>query len=226
MKTILKETLVEMAKGINPKTQNLLDKNTGTELTADGEGIVHTTIAVMSKQRTDDVVLLTHTAGQFRRPNINAFAMMDYSHRVGYTEDKAKSGHYLIETDADLSYDEDKLLAPSVYADKLNLFLQKCGRKETCDTNVTKPVRTWVNVSYVLVEEESYKKDAETGEIVEIKEDNLMLVDGASHSAKGLLEAQLLKLRPKFNTELFADYTKEVVTHDEVILWAKASARI
>lgn len=224
MKTILKKTLVEMAKGINPKTQNLLDKSTGTTLTEDGEGVVHTTIAIMSKQRVDDVVLQTHTVGQFKRPNINIFAIMDYSHRVGYTEDKAKSGNYLLETGADLSYDESKLLAPSVYADKLNLFLQKCGRNETCDTNVTKSVRTWVDVSYVLVEEEKYSKDSESGEIIESKEDNLMLVDGHPHSTKGLLEAQLLKLRPKFDTELFADYAKEVITEDEVILWAKTTA--
>jgi hypothetical protein len=223
MKTILKETLVEMAKGINPRTQNLLDKNTGTELTVDGEAIINTTIAVMSKERTDDVVLLTHKAGEFKRPNINIFGMMDYSHRVGYTDDKAKSGTYLLETDADLSYDEKKLLAPSVYADKLNLFLNKCGRKETCDTAVTKPIRTWADVSYVLVEEESFTRNTETGEIDAKKEDVLMLVDGHSASAKALLEAQLLKLRPKFSTELFAEYTKDVITHDEVILWAKAS---
>jgi hypothetical protein len=73
------------------------------------------------------------------------------------------------------------------------------------------------------VEEESFTRNTETGEIDAKKEDVLMLVDGHSASAKALLEAQLLKLRPKFSTELFAEYTKDVITHDEVILWAKAS---
>lgn len=224
MKTILTESLVEIAKGVNPKTQNLLDKENGTTLTEDGEGIVNTTIAIISKERVDDVVFRTHKVGEYARPQINIFELMNYSHRVAYTEDKAKAGSYLLETGADLKYDESKLLAPSVYADKLNLFLQKCGRSETCDQAVTKSVRTWVNVSYVLKEEERCVMNEDKTTSV-IKEDHLMLVDGATHSVKALLEAQLLKLRPKFSTELFADYTKDLITHAEVVLWAKSSSK-
>lgn len=227
MKTILTAVLVDMAKGINPKTQNLLDKNTGTILTADGEGVVHTTIAIMSKKRVDDVVVLTNKVGDYKRPQLNGFALMDYSHRVAASTDKAKAGVYLLDTDAKFEYDEEKLLAPSVYMEHLNLFLSKCGFKETCDTQVTKAIRTWAEVAYVLNKESviTEVEDEETGKVEFVKtfKDELMLVEGATPTEQALLEAQLLKLRPKFSVELFADYNGKLYQSDEIILWAKKS---
>lgn len=221
--------LVDMAKGINPKTQNLLDKATGTKLTADGEGVVHTTTAIMSKRRIDDVVVLTNKVGDYKRPQLNGFALMDFSHRVAASTDKAKAGQYLLSTDANLEYDEDKLLAPSVYMEHLNLFLSKCGFKETCDTQVTKAIRTWAEVTYVLNKEAHIEKvvNEETGEdeFITTFEDELMLVEGANPTEQGLLEAQLLKLRPEFSVELFADYNGKLYQNEEIILWAKSSVK-
>ena len=229
MKTTLTAMLVDMAKGINPKTQNLLDKATGTKLTADGEGVVHTTVAIMSKRRIDDVVVLTNKVGDYKRPQLNGFALMDFSHRVAASTDKAKAGQYLLSTDANLEYDEDKLLAPSVYMEHLNLFLSKCGFKETCDTQVTKAIRTWAEVTYVLNKEAHIEKvvNEETGEeeFITTFEDELMLVEGANPTEQGLLEAQLLKLRPKFSVELFADYNGKLYQDEEIILWAKSSVK-
>ena len=229
MKTTLTAMLVDMAKGINPKTQNLLDKATGTKLTADGEGVVHTTTAIMSKRRIDDVVVLTNKVGDYKRPQLNGFALMDFSHRVAASTDKAKAGQYLLSTDANLEYDEDKLLAPSVYMEHLNLFLSKCGFKETCDTQVTKAIRTWAEVTYVLNKEAHIEKvvNEETGEdeFITTFEDELMLVEGANPTEQGLLEAQLLKLRPEFSVELFADYNGKLYQNEEIILWAKSSVK-
>ena len=227
MKTILKSVLVELAKGINPKTQNLLDKATGLVLTADGEEIVNTTIALISKKYPDDVVIPTHKVSDYKRPGLNIFGLMDYSHRVAFTNDKAKEGKYLIETGADLSYDEELVVPPSVYADKLNLFLKKCGLDKTCDTAVTKAIRAWSSVSYVL-EEETYfveSKDVKEGEepkLIKKTRNELMIVENATHSEKSLLEAQLLQLRPKFNTELFCEPSDKIITTNEIILWAKS----
>lgn len=229
MKTTLTNVLVDMAKGINPKTQNLLDKATGTKLTEDGEGVVHTTVAIMSKQRVDDVVVLTNKVGDYKRPQLNGFALMDFSHRVAASTDKAKAGQYLLSTDANFEYDEKKLLAPSVYMEHLNLFLSKCGFKETCDTQVTKAIRTWAEVTYVLNKEEHVAKvtNEVTGEVefIDTFKDELMLVEGANPTEQGLLEAQLLKLRPKFSVELFADYNGKLYQDEEIILWAKSSVK-
>ena len=229
MKATLTAMLVDMAKGINPKTQNLLDKATGTKLTADGEGVVHTTTAIMSKRRIDDVVVLTNKVGDYKRPQLNGFALMDFSHRVAASTDKAKAGQYLLSTDANLEYDEEKLLAPSVYMEHLNLFLSKCGFKETCDTQVTKAIRTWAEVTYVLNKEAHIEKvvNEETGEdeFITTFEDELMLVEGANPTEQGLLEAQLLKLRPEFSVELFADYNGKLYQNEEIILWAKSSVK-
>ena len=229
MKTTLTAMLVDMAKGINPKTQNLLDKATGTKLTADGEGVVHTTVAIISKRRIDDVVVLTNKVGDYKRPQLNGFALMDFSHRVAASTDKAKAGQYLLSTDADLEYDEDKLLAPSVYMEHLNLFLSKCGFKETCDTQVTKAIRTWAEVTYVLNKEEHIERvmneETQEEEFIPAFEDELMLVEGANPTEQGLLEAQLLKLRPKFSVELFADYNGKLYQDEEIILWAKSSVK-
>ena len=52
-----------------------------------------------------------------------------------------------------------------------------------------------------------------------------MLVEGKTPTERGLLEAQLLKLRPKFDVELFADYHGKLFQDEEIILWAKSSAK-
>ena len=228
MKATLTAMLIDMAKGINPKTQNLLDKKTGTELTERGEEVVHTTIAVIGKRLPDDVVCLTNRVIDYRRPSLNGFALMDFSHRVGFSIDKAKAGQYVIETGANLEYDEDKLIAPSVYAENLNMFLQKCGFKETCDVQVTKAIRTWADVNFVLNQEKHIEEVVnEDGEpdYVATYTDELMLVEGKTPTERGLLEAQLLKLRPKFDVELFADYHGKLFQDEEIILWAKSSAK-
>lgn len=224
MKTTITAMLKDMIKGINPKIQNLFDKKTGEELTEDGKGVVNTTVAIMSKMREDDVVVLTNKVENYKRPNLNGFALMDFSHRVAASTDKAKAGEYLLTTDADLSYDEEYLLAPSVYSEHLNLFLSKCGYKETCDTQVTKAIRTWADVNYVLNKEPKIIKVVnEEGqpEFVEAFDDELMLVENSNPTEQGLLEAQLLKLRPRFSVDLFADYNGKLYQDAEIILWAK-----
>lgn len=236
MKTMLTKAIIEMAKGTNPRTLNLVDKQTGTKLTKDGISIVDTTIAVTAAERTDEVIVESHKAGDYLRPNINIFGVMNYSHRVAISEDKAKSGKYLLETDADLSWDEENLLAPSVYKEKLDLFLSKCGFNTVCDIQISKPIRTWGDVVYVLNKErelvEISDQDLENiddNDIIEVDDkyyiaelsNKLMLVEDATPTKERLLEAQLLKLRPKFNVDLFCDYENKLYTEDEVIQWAK-----
>lgn len=228
MKTMLTNMLRDMAKGINPKHQQLLDKQNGENLTPLGEEVVNTTICIISKKREDDVVCLTNKVSDYKRPNLNGFALMDFSHRVAFSVDKAKAGNYILESDAKLEYDENKLMAPSVYMENVNLFLQKCGFKETCDVQVTKQIRTWADINYVLYKEPivEIKEDEKGKEVInKTFKDELMLVEGKTSTAKGLLEAQLLKLRPKFDVELFADYSGKLYQDEEIILWLKSSVK-
>lgn len=119
-------------------------------LTAEGNQLVDTTVALFNAAVSDDVIAMPYRYKEYTFPRINLRHLIAFSRRNGYNKDMLRRGDQLFNSSLTTDFTQTNVVTPIEYKDLWELFLNEIRfRTVECTTKLAIKQYTMEDITYI-----------------------------------------------------------------------------